>query len=370
MKKIIFAVTNDLNYDQRMHRICHSLHALGYQVMLVGRERRYSLPLTFRPYRQHRLKCFFNTGKLFYAEFTLRLWCYLRTRTYDVYCAVDLDTALPLYFRARATAGLFGYDAHEYFPEVPEVTDRPGVKRVWEAIERYIVPRTDFAYTVTASLAWIFEKKYNRPFEVIRNLSYYQFFDMPVKKEKIILYQGALNIGRGLEPLLEAMQHVEAKLMICGEGDLYYSLQQLSKELRLSHKVCFTGFLLPEQLLAITRQAYIGIMLLENNGLSYYHSLANKFFDYIQAGIPQVAVDFPEYRTINGQYHVAILVTPDPDSISQALNRLLHDQSFYKKMAINCEKARQELNWQREELKLIALYEQLWQTDLPPRANT
>ena len=44
----------------------------------------------------------------------------------------------------------------------------------------------------------------------------------------------------------------------------------------------------PEELRLITAEAYIGINLVENNGLSNYLSLANKFFDYIHAGIPQL----------------------------------------------------------------------------------
>lgn len=365
MKKIIFAVTTDLNYDQRMHRICGSLQRRGYAVSLVGREWKKSEPLSPQPYHQHRLKCYFQKGKLFYLEYSLRLWIYLAGRTYDAYCAVDLDTALPLYFRARFAGSLFGYDAHEYFPETPEVTNRPGVKKVWATVEKLVVPRTDFAYTVSASIARVFTEKYGRPFAVIRNISLYQPFAPLVKPEKYILYQGALNEGRGLEVLLLAMPTVEARLVICGEGDLSERLQLQARELGLGEKVNFKGFLLPEELLSITRGAWVGVMLLENKGLSYYYSLSNKFFDYVHAGLPQVAVDFPEYRALNEQYGVADLVGLDPAAISKALNRLLLDEDHHAKLAQNCERARQELTWQREEQKLVALYEQLWEKKTP-----
>jgi glycosyltransferase involved in cell wall biosynthesis len=365
MKKVIFAVTTDLNYDQRMQRICLSLHKLGYEVSLIGREWKNSEPLTSRPYFQHRLKCFFRQGKLFYAEYNLRLWLYLASRKFNAYCAVDLDTALPLFFRAQSARALFGYDAHEYFPETPEVTGRPGVKMVWETMEKFVVTKTDFAYTVTASIAQIFERKYGRPFDVIRNVSPYHDFTSPLKPDKYILYQGALNVGRGLEALLEAMPTVEARLVICGEGDLSHSLRQQAQDLGLGEKVTFTGYLLPEDLLTVTRGAWVGVMLLEHKGLSYYLSLSNKFFDYVQAGIPQVAVDFPEYRALNEQYGVADLVRVDPKAISEALNRLLLDQDHYDTLARNCERAREELNWQREEQKLAAIYRQLWKEKTP-----
>jgi glycosyltransferase involved in cell wall biosynthesis len=370
MKKIIFVVTTDLNYDQRMQRICGSLHKTGFQVTLVGREWNCSKPLRPQPYRQHRLRCFFKGGKLFYAEFTCRLWLFLLLRKYDAYCAIDLDTILPLWAKARLSGGRFGYDAHEYFPEVIEVTDRPRVKQVWEAIEAFMVPRTDYAYTVTSSLAQIFEKKYGRRFEVIRNVSPLQRFVEPLKAEKYVLYQGAVNEGRGLETLLLAMRGVHSRLVICGEGDLSEALREQTRALGIEEKVQFRGFLLPEQLLEVTRGAYVGVMLLENRGLSYYYSLANKFFDYIHAGIPQIAVDFPEYRALNEKYQVADLVPLEPDEISRSLNRLLLDKPYYEKLAANCEQAREELNWQQEEQKLLALYRQLWPQEQTNGANT
>ena len=57
MKRIIFTVTNDLTYDQRMHRICHSLAAHGYDVLLVGRKLSKSVPLTQQTFGQKRLTC-------------------------------------------------------------------------------------------------------------------------------------------------------------------------------------------------------------------------------------------------------------------------------------------------------------------------
>jgi hypothetical protein len=65
VNKIIFTVTNDLNYDQRMQRICGTLADAGYDVLLVGRKLKTSLPLTKKNYRQQLLKCWFNKGKLF-----------------------------------------------------------------------------------------------------------------------------------------------------------------------------------------------------------------------------------------------------------------------------------------------------------------
>lgn len=363
MRSVLFAVTTDLNYDQRMQRICSSLARHGYAVQLVGREWARSQPLQPQPYQQHRLRCWFRRGKLFYLEYNLRLLLYLLRQRADAWCAIDLDTALPVWLRARLGQQPFVYDAHELFTEVPEVVARPTVQRAWRGVEQFVVPRAALAYTVGPALAQVFEARYGKPFAVIRNISRLTEAAPPVVPAAgYILYQGVLNVGRGLEQLLDAMVHVAGRLVICGEGDLSGELRAQAERLGLvaAGKVEFRGYVLPTDLQAITRGAAVGIMLLENRGLSYYYSLANKFFDYLHAGVPQLVVDFPEYRALNDQYDVAEMVDLTPTAIAQALNRLLHhDAARYQQLVQNCRRARQELNWQREEQLLLALYAQL-----------
>ena len=361
MKKLLFAVTTDLNHDQRMQRICSSLARQGYDVMLVGRQKPDSKPLQPQPYSQHRIKCRYNKGKLFYLEYMLRLYFFLSTRRYDALCAIDLDTVLPVYFQAGKKKVPFVYDAHEYFPEVVEVTDRKMVKAAWTFIEGFIIRRTRYAYTVTQSIADIFYQKYNTRFEVIRNVPVLRQNDAVVKEPGTILYQGVVNAGRGLEPLLEAMVGLDAKLIICGDGDVMDNLRQLARKLQVESKVEFKGQVLPQDLRQITQRCKVGVMLLENKGLSYYYSLANKFFDYVHAEVPQLVIDFPEYRQLNEKYAVGLLTGLRVQEIREKLELLLTDEALYQRLAANCEVAKQELNWQHEEQKLFRFYERLWQ---------
>ncbi|GGF25221.1 glycosyltransferase [Hymenobacter cavernae] len=364
MSLLLFTVTTDLNYDQRMQRICGSLARNGYDVLLVGRAWPHSLPLVAQPYRQHRLHCWYSKGKLFYLEFNLRLLFFLLGQRAAVWCAIDLDTALPVWLRAKLGRQPFVYDAHELFTEVPEVVNRPVVQRLWRRVERFIVPRTHLAYTVGPALARLFEQRYGRPFEVIRNISRLNGRELPpaplaAPVGGYILYQGVLNAGRGLEALLDAMPQVAGRLVICGEGDLSAELRQRAANLGLlaSGQVEFKGYVMPDALREVTRGAAVGVMLLENQGLSYYYSLANKFFDYLHAGVPQIVVDFPEYRHLNEQYEVAEVVALTPAAIAAALNRLLRDEpARYHQLAVNCRRARLDLNWEQEEQHLLALY--------------
>jgi len=122
----------------------------------------------------------------------------------------------------------------------------------------------------------------------------------------------------------------------------------------------FKGNVLPGALKEITLHAWIGITLFDNTGLSNYYSLANRFFDYLHAGIPQLCVDFPVYREINAQYEVALLISDlAAGNLASQLNTLLHDDKLYNRLQQNCLAARTVLNWQEEEKKLISFYNKI-----------
>ncbi|MES2622114.1 MAG: glycosyltransferase [Bacteroidota bacterium] len=361
--KIILTVTNDLTYDQRMQRICRSLSSAGYEVELVGRKRHFSVPLNNEPYKQTRLTCFFNKGKFFYIEYNVRLFFYLTFLNFEAACAIDLDTITPVFIIGRLKGAKLIYDAHEYFTEVPEVVRRPAIKKIWEWVERIFVPKFDLVYTVSGSLAELFSIKYSKQVHTIMNLplsTHNASLLINHPPLTTILYQGALNEGRGLEPLIEATKDIDAKLVLAGEGDLSDELRGLVKKLKLEEKVEFLGYVKPEELKKITSEASIGINLLENKGLSYYYSLSNKFFDYIQAGVPQVCIDFPEYRKLNDKHQVSVLVKDcSVNEIKRGIERLVNNKHLYIELQKKCEVCARILSWEQEEKKLISLYHEL-----------
>ncbi len=359
MKRLFFTVTTDLNFDQRMQRICSSLTKSGYEVTLVGREKSNSKELSEQEFHQHRIKCRFESGKLFYLEYNWRLYKFLKEQEMDALCSCDLDAILPGYFLRKKCKWV--YDAHEYFSEMEEVVSRPWIRRLWKWIERLCVPKVDMAYTVSAGYAELFEKQYPTSFHIIRNIARLRDLDPSSRKPSRILYQGSVNHGRGLQELIEAMYLVEGKLVVCGEGDLFESLKSLVQTRKLEQKVQFTGYLRPEELLEYTQSASIGITLFSKAGLSNEFSLGNRFFDYLQAGIPQLAMNYPEYRNFNKEYEVAVLIDDlSPKTIASSLNQLLKNETLYTRLSDEAMKARQKFNWQEEERNLLSLYEGLF----------
>lgn len=358
--RIVCTVTNDLNYDQRMIRICRSLANAGYEVTLVGRKTSASLPTTSQPFLQKRLRCLFRNGKLFYAEYNIRLFFFLLFYKMDIICAIDLDSILPCYIVSVLRKKKRVYDAHELFCEMKEIATRPFIYKCWKWIERKTVPAFKYGYTVNKPIADEFKNMYGVHYEVVCNMPVNQNLPVPVKKEKYILYQGAVNEGRSFETLIPAMKLVDAPLVICGDGNFMDQAKALVTQHGLSKKVIFKGKILPDALKEVTQQAWAGVTLFDADGKSNYFSLANRFFDYIQAGIPQLCVDYPVYRQINNLHHIAVLTTDlSPEHLAKLLNGLLNDSVLYQQLQNNCLKARNILNWQEEEKKLLAFYKQL-----------
>ncbi|MCB9340856.1 MAG: glycosyltransferase [Lewinellaceae bacterium] len=363
MKRIICTVTNDLTYDQRMIRICTSLSEAGYHVLLVGRELENSKPLAKQAFDQKRFRLLFNKGKLFYFEYNLRLFLFLLFASFEIVNVVDLDTLLPGFLVSRLKHKVCVYDAHEYFTEVPEVVGRPVVKKVWQALAKSIIPRLKYCYTVGEHLASVFEENYGTTFTVIRNVPYKKEGTREVDSIHgqipfIVLYQGVLNEGRGLEEAIQAMVYLEgAQLWLAGEGDLSSDLRALSRNLGVESKVKFLGRIPPAELFETTKKAHLGLNLLKNKGLNYYFSLANKAFDYIQAGIPSLNMAFPEYEKINRRYQVFVLLeTLDPEKIAEVVESLRNDNVLYANIVKGCWAASDYYTWENEEKTLLNFY--------------
>jgi glycosyltransferase involved in cell wall biosynthesis len=394
-RRIIFTVTNDLSFDQRMQRICGSMAAAGYEVTLVGRLHKTSKPLSTQPYQQVRLKrLLFNKGKLFYVEFNLRLLLFLLFVPCDGICSIDLDTAMPGIWAAKLRRKKHVFDAHELFTHVPEVARRPKVQAVWEWVQRYTFKHTDAAYTVGPAIAEYFGERYNTQVGVVRNMplstvsaeqntnpgqsatnehSEATLAPNPfewLREKRFILYQGALNEGRGLEVLIQAMKELPCELVLAGEGDLSDAMRRQVVEEGLSDRIHFLGMIAPAELPLLTPMAYLGFNVSENVGLSYYLSLNNKFFDYTQARLPSLVNPYPEYTKLLAEFQVGLPTEASVEAIVSGANRLLSDVDFYRAMKAACVAAAAQWQWQKEVPVLLEIYSELFAGDITHNTMT
>lgn len=279
----------------------------------------------------------------------------------DALCAIDLDTILPCLAISRIKGVKRIYDAHEYFTELKEVRTRPAVRRFWTLIERFAVPRFRHGYTVSEGLAAAFQKKYNVQYTVIRNFPLLQKGEETDSKEPVLIYQGAVNEARGFEYLIPAMKPVPYKLIICGDGNFMDSLKKLIAENDVAEKVVLKGMLLPHELRSVAAMATLGIGLAEKEGINQFYALPNKFLEYMHAGLPQIAMNFPEYRRINDEYEIAVLIDNlSVQQITQTINNTMQDREHLTKMSENAKLAREVYCWQNEAVRLSDFYNLLF----------
>jgi len=356
MKRIIISVTNDISTDRRVLKVAHSCHDNGYEVLLIGRKLEKSQPLLL-PFKYKRLRFLFNRSVLFYAEYNIRLFLLLLFSKAYILLSNDTDTLLANYLASKIRRKKLVFDAHELFPEVPELAHRPKVKRIWEKIEDWIFPHLKHCYTVCQPIADYYNKKYNINMRVVRNVPHYS---QPSGKKlldysgrKIILYQGALNVGRGLEWIIDAMPLVySAVFVIIGDGDIAIHLKEQVSKLNLNDKVFFLGRISGSELHKYTPSADLGVCLLENRGLNYYYSLPNRIFDYMHAGVPVLATNFPEISNIVKTHDTGILIDRyEPEYLAKIINNFFTKKNDTKHFT---ETAKQ-FCWEEEKKLLLAI---------------
>jgi glycosyltransferase involved in cell wall biosynthesis len=359
--RICISVTNDVVTDQRVRRAVETLARAGYAVRVVGRRRQPVQAITAYPCPVKRFRLCFKKGPLFYAEYNFRLFLFLLFTKQEMILACDLDTLVAGYLAARIRGIPLIFDSHEYFTEVPELVGRPAIKKIWEGLEKRILPRIRFAYTVSQSIADAYKAKYGIPMEVIfnypkRDTSLIQpGFILRKGRENIILYQGSVNMGRGLALAIKAMKFIgDARLVVIGEGDILEDLVKLAENTGLSERVTFAGRISIDKLMLYTRQADIGISLEEDLGLNYRFALPNKLFDYIQAGIPVLVSDLPEMAAVVRKYDIGkVTRTKDPSELASCISYMLHNEADREKWKKNLLLASEELCWEKEEEKLL-----------------
>ena len=156
--------------DQRVDRTCRALAADGWRVTLVGRRLPHSPELAPRGYAVRRMRLLFRRSAAFYAEYNIRLFLLLLFSRADAVFSNDTDTLAACCLAARLRCKPLYYDAHELFPDVPELQGRPRVQNVWKWIERKALPHVTQAFTVSQSVADEYRCRYGIDMTVVRNV--------------------------------------------------------------------------------------------------------------------------------------------------------------------------------------------------------
>ncbi len=369
-KKVIVSVINDLATDQRVKKVCSTLSNMGFEILLVGRLLRNSPVMDEKPYEVRRMKLLFTNGPFFYLEYQIRLFVLLLFYQADVLLSNDLDTLLPNYLISKLKNLPLVYDSHEYFTGVPELESHPFKRKIWKWIEKSIFPHLRHILTVSDSVAKLYESEYGVLPKVVRNVPEKmdlsqvpgrRSLGLPEDKKIIILQGSGINIQRGSEELVEAMQFVtdDILLLIVGGGDVIEILKEKTHDLKLEEKIIFKPRLPYELLMEYTAAADLGVSLDKDTNINYLYSLPNKLFDYIHAGIPVLASELVEIKKLIEKYQVGTFIpSHDPEQIAKKVVQIFNQPEKLKQWRNNTKIAREALHWKLESETVQKVFQQ------------
>lgn len=358
-KKVLTSAFSNLYTDQRIEKVCRTLHENGYEIEVIGNNWGDEEKMQ-RPYRFSRINLLSKTLKTAYFEFNWKLYQELKKRADQntILHANDLDALLPNYILSKKLNLPLIFDSHEIFSEMPAIQGKMSQK-IWRYLQNKIIPNLKFMITASGSYAKWFHTKYGINPVVVQNAPRKIDFsiEIPENNPKIILYQGAINPFRGIDKAILAMHHLENVIFkIAGDGPRKKEYEDLVLKENLQNKVQFLGKLLPEDLREITLTADVGMSIEENGGESYEFSLPNKVLDCIQAKVPLILSPLPEMTNIKNQFDVGeVIKNHHPENIAKAINLILNKGR--KNYQSELEKAAKILCWENEEMKLLEVFE-------------
>jgi glycosyltransferase involved in cell wall biosynthesis len=237
---------------------------------------------------------------------------------------------------------------------VPELNGKPFKKWIWNQLENHGAKKSDLCLTVSEPIARVLSEKMGKEFQVLMNMPNEQKGEELIEKKSVILYQGAINQGRRIRNLIAAIENLpEWEVWIAGKGDLENELRSWSGELKYQNRIKWLGMLSKKELQQITSQAKIGYNGLDwEKSKSYEYSLANKFFDYVHAGVPVITAPTKTYREMINQYSVGWL---EDRPLSEIIREFSLDEQDYLKKVTECKFARQNWTWENQWKKIQTL---------------
>jgi glycosyltransferase involved in cell wall biosynthesis len=242
-------------------------------------------------------------------------------------------------------------------------------RKIWEQLEKFLFPRLKNVVTVNDSIKNVYEKKYKVPVVVVRNVPYRSVnnenfrADLP-KDKKILVMQGiGLNENRGAEEAILMMQFLgnDYALYFIGGGTILQKLKRMVVDLELSAKVTFIDVMPYNQMMAYTKQCFLGLIFEKINfNDEHMFALPNKFFDYLKAGIPVLSSKAVEIKNIIEKYNVgAFIENFEPDEIAEKILEITKNNELYQQWKLNTVVVANELCWENEEIKLKDFIRQL-----------
>ena len=178
-----------------------------------------------------------------------------------------------------------------------------------------------------------------------------------------VIYIGNLSETRGILDLLSiapTLQKNGIKITLAGRIDCLVTERALNKSVAKHRNVTFLGHISPEMIPSILDVADVGIVCLHPL-VNYKVAYPVKLFEYMQAGLPVIASNFPIWRDIVENNGCGVCIEPQsPDLLVKTILSLKNDKQRLAIMSKNGKNAvKHYFNWEFEKAKLIDVYKQL-----------
>ena len=364
-KKVLITFLGNLNYDTRCKNLFDTLSSnnfevqfLGFDWLTKGFEEKLGDISIFKL-----KKGFFSIP--FYLKFIWHLKLKLIATKASIIFTEDIYTLPFVVFFGKLKRAKIYYDSRELFGYLAGLKDKKFKQLFWKLVEKIFIKRADYVIVTGPMDGEFLKKKYNlKNIILLRNLPRYYKSLLKLdlhsqlkidKTKKIILYQGVLLKGRGIEKIFSVLKMLHNHVfLIAGGGEEKEIFKQLCVKMDLVDQVYFLGKYTQDELPKVTVSADIGVSLIENLSTSYYYALPNKLFEYIMAEVPVIVSNLPQMKEIIDEYDVGLAIDIDnKNELLSAIKKLTDEKSFYESKKQNCRIASQELNWEKEVTTLL-----------------
>ena len=255
------------------------------------------------------------------------------------------------------------YDTHEL--ETETISQIGFRKKFAKFIERKLIIYADQVFVVSDSIATWYQKQYGikRPTVVLNvptltKLHKFNIFreKFPIKSnQKIIIYQGDLSHGRGVEILLNVFlkrDNNNCVLVFMGNGELRKKIINASNN---SYNIFYHDFVNPKNVYKYTASADIGVALIENACLSYYFCLPNKLFEYAMSGLPVIVSNVYEMsKLVESAENGVVTECIGEECFGAAIKDILSKN--LTKLGLNSRKIAEKNSWDIQEKKIYEIY--------------
>lgn len=368
-KKVCVLTSVHPPFDVRIfHKECRSLARAGYCVTLIAPIARNSTVdgIEVRAFPQYRSR----------IERIAKGWPAMyraaKRENADIYHFHDPEL-IPIALLLRAQGKAVVYDVHEDLPKtisykryIPALLRFP-LGLTLKVIEEFASRLLTGVVTATTPIAERFSKVRHRT--VVHNYPLLEEFDVPADLSRnescnYIAYVGArITVARGAFEMVQAMgllpAQVKLQLKIAGAFDPPGLPEKLSMLPGWKHAQAL-GVLGRAEVAQLLRRARAGLVLLHPEP-NYLNAQPVKLFEYMGAGIPVIASDFPVWRNIIEDAGCGLLVDPlDPAAIARAIDDLWRHPSEALEMGRRGRAAvHAKYNWNREEERLLKFYSEI-----------